>query len=71
MLFSKSENRKGSDIMSTEAQIKASQKYNQNNTKIINLRLNNKTDADVIEWLEKQDNKAGYIKRLIREDMAK
>ena len=57
--------------MSTEAQIKASQKYNQNNTKIINLRLNNKTDADVIEWLEKQDNKAGYIKRLIREDMAK
>ena len=57
--------------MSTEAQIRASQKYNQNNTKIINLRLNNKTDADIIEWLAKQDNKAGYIKELIRADISK
>lgn len=47
------------------------EKMPDNNTKIITLRLNNKTDADVIEWLEKQDNKAGYIKRLIREDMAR
>ena len=27
------------------------------------------TDKDVIDWLEQQPNKAGYIKQLIREDI--
>ena len=30
-----------------------------------------KTEQDMIDWLESQPNKAGYIKNLIREDMAK
>lgn len=29
------------------------------------------SDNDIINWLEEQPNKAGYIKRLIREDMVK
>ena len=27
------------------------------------------TEQDIIDWLEKQPNKAGYIKALIRADM--
>lgn len=29
------------------------------------------TDADIIERLESQENKQGYIKQLIREDIAR
>ncbi len=35
----------------------------------VRLSLNKGTDADLISWLEKQPNKQGYIKRLIREDI--
>ncbi len=55
--------------MATKAQIKASNKYDKENTKQIALRLNKKTDADIIEHLEKQSSKQGYIKELIRKDM--
>ena len=57
--------------MTTEAQKKASAKYDTNNTIQIKLKLNINTDADIIRQLEQTDNKQGYIKRLIREDMAK
>jgi hypothetical protein len=33
------------------------------------LRLNKKTDADCINKLESVENKQGYIKNLIRDDM--
>ena len=32
--------------------------------------LNRNTDADIIAWLEGKDNRQGYIKALIRADMA-
>lgn len=35
----------------------------------IKLSLNKETDAELISWIEKQQNKQGYIKMLIREDM--
>lgn len=54
---------------STEAQLKASAKYDKSNTKSIFLKLNIKTDADVLEHLETVGNKQGYIKELIRKDM--
>lgn len=57
--------------MSSEAQIRASMKYNSRMVKQIKLALNKETDADVIEWLEQQENMQGYIKKLIREDMRK
>lgn len=57
--------------MSTEAQRRASKKYTAANTKQIALVLNIKTDADIIAHLQKQDNKQGYIKELIREAMEK
>lgn len=44
------------------------ERYDKENTVQFRLKLNKKTDADVIEKLQSVDNKQGYIKRLIRED---
>jgi len=46
-------------------------KYDSANTIQLSLKFNKKTDADILEQLEKQDNKQGYIKKIIREDIAK
>ena len=53
--------------MATKAQIKASAKYDKENTKGIYLKLNRTTDADIIEYLKGVDNVQGLIKKLIRE----
>ena len=39
-------------------------------TTFIGLKLNNNTDADILRHLDKQASKQGYIKELIRKDMA-
>ena len=46
------------------------QKYDKANTTQIRMKLNLKTDADILEKLESVGNKQGYIKALIREDIA-
>lgn len=56
---------------STESQIRASIKYNKENTVQISLKLNRSTDADMIDSLSRVNNKQGYIKELIRRDIAK
>lgn len=43
--------------------------YEKNNCTRVSIKLGNKTDADIIEQLNKQDNKQGYIKELIRDDI--
>ena len=48
----------------------ASAAYNKKSTTVVCLRLNRKTDADVIDVLNAADNKCGYIKKLIREAVA-
>ena len=57
--------------MARESLKKAVAKYDSLNTKQIKLKLNLKTDIDIIEQLEKQGNKQGYIKQLIRADISK
>ena len=57
------------EYKTTEAQRKATLKYNKLNAKNITLSLNNKTDKDILQHLEKQKNKTGYIKQLIRQDI--
>lgn len=47
----------------------AQEKYDAQNTTQIKLKLNLKTDADILEQLAKVGNKQGYIKELIRKDM--
>ena len=54
---------------SSEARLRANAKYDKTNTKSILLKLNLKTDSDILEKLEEVGNKQGYIKELIRRDM--
>ena len=56
--------------MATEAQKKASAKYDKNNTKLIQLKLNKKTDGDILDFLDQLDNRQGFIKELIRKEIA-
>ena len=53
----------------TEAQKRASIKYDKENTKQKVLKFNKSTDADILELLDGVTNVQGYIKRLIRNDM--
>lgn len=55
--------------MASEAQKRASAKYDSGHTKQIKLKLNYKTDADIIRKLEEIGNVQGYIKSLIRSDI--
>lgn len=43
--------------------------YNREHTKTYLLRFNYKTDPDIIQFLDQLDNKVGYFKRIIREDL--
>lgn len=55
----------------SDAQIRAVRKYDANNTVRYTFKCNNNTDADIIEKLNQVDAKQTYIKKLIREDIAK
>ena len=55
--------------MATESQRKANRKYDKNNTKQLMLKLNLKTDKDILDKLNSVGNKQGYIKKLIRNDI--
>lgn len=54
--------------MVSKAQARASAKYDKAHTKGVYLKLNTKTDADILSKLSKVGNVQGYIKQLIRED---
>ena len=45
--------------------------YEKDNLRQIRLKINRKTEPELLEWIEKQGNIQGYIKRLILEDMEK
>ena len=51
----------------TEAQKKATAKYDKNNTRIYSLKLNMNTDKEIIKVLDSTGNVQGFIKDLIRE----
>lgn len=55
--------------MATEAQIMAQKKYDAKNTRQLHLKLNRRTDWDVLEKLDSVPSKQGYIKQLIRADL--
>ena len=57
--------------MSSEAQKRASRKYDEAKTVQFKMKLNKSTDADILEKLETVGNKQGYIKGLIRSDIGK
>ena len=57
------------NIWEVKNQMTPQEKYDRAHTKGLYLKLNKETDRDILEHLQKQDNKQGYIKKLIREDM--
>lgn len=57
--------------MATQAQRDACARYDKTHTRGLYLKLNNITDADIIDKLDSIDNKQGYIKNLIRNDIKK
>ena len=55
--------------MASEAQKRASKKYDKSNTKGLLLKFNLNTDSDILKYLDTLNNKQGHIKKLIRQDM--
>lgn len=55
--------------MTSEAKKRANARYDETHTKQIKLKLNIKTDADILNKLERIRNVQGYIKSLIRSDI--
>lgn len=49
----------------------AQARYNAKTRRRVALNLNTNTDPDILEHLEKLDNVQGYLKQLIRADMAR
>lgn len=56
-------------MTASKAQLRAQAKYDKDNTVQIKLKLNKKTDRDIIDRLSAADNIQGYIKELIRLDI--
>lgn len=48
----------------------SSYKWDSKNTVFVGLKLNSRTDADIIEYLNAVPNKQGFIKDLIRQAAA-
>ena len=57
--------------MPSEANKAANARYDKKMAKYISMKLNKKTDADILEHLGKIENVQGYLKQLIRNDMEK
>ena len=55
----------------TKSELKAIAKYQRANIQEVKFRVNRKTEPELLAWIEKQENKQGYIKALILADMAK
>ena len=48
---------------------KAASIWDKANTTQYKMKLQNKTDRDILDLLGSLDNKQGYVKRLIRDDL--
>lgn len=59
------------DMGSSEAQRRASRKYNAEKTFRFTITLNKKYDADIIQKLDSVDSKPQYVRSLIRADIAR
>lgn len=56
--------------MSTrEARRRAEKKYQAENTKLLQIRLNFRTDQDILDKLSAEKSMSGYVKKLIRNDI--
>ena len=58
-------------MATSKARKAATRRYDEKNTRQIVMKLNLKTDDDILEKLDSVENRQGYIKALIRADMEK
>lgn len=56
--------------MVRESQLRASKKYNEKNCRVITMKLSKIYDKDVLDRLDSVDNRQGYVKALVRKDLA-
>lgn len=54
----------------SEAHRAANRRYDKANTRQVMLKLNVHTDADILAWLDRQPNRQGAMKALIRQRIA-
>ena len=47
----------------------SSAKYERDNLLRVMVKFNRKTEPELVERVEEQDSKAGYLKRLVKEDV--
>lgn len=57
--------------ITSESQVKAQARYDRQNTVRFSLKLNIRTDQDVIQWMRKQKSTQGSIKQLIRDEISR
>ena len=57
--------------MASRAHNEAVKRYDAENAVQIRMKLNKKTDADILEWLARQENRQGMLKMLIRKEIAR
>lgn len=48
---------------------KAAYEWDRKNTTMVAMKLQNRTDKDILDLLGSLSNRQGYIKRLIRDDL--
>lgn len=56
---------------SIDARTKKQAKYDKDHTTQVCLKLNLRTDEDILKWLWKQKSKQGAIKDLIRQEIVR
>ena len=54
-------------MKTSKAQLEAVARYDKQNTTSLRIKLNKKTDADLIRAMETVESKQGLIKQLLRE----
>ena len=53
-----------------ESQLRANAKYKAANIKTFSVQFNKTADSDIIDFINSQENKQGFLKDLIRQAMA-
>lgn len=59
----------GGDGMTTKSKYAPQERYQKENIQRVVIKLNKRTDADILEHLENIENRQGYIKELIRNNI--
>lgn len=57
--------------MASKARLRANAKYDRAHTQTYAIKVNKNTEPEIFEKLENENNRAGYIKGLIRKDIMK